>query len=105
MAAANNADMAALRQRIDSLDAALVDALAERQRCIEEAADIKSRIRWPARIGPRVDEVLARVAARAKEKNLDPDLARSLWTAIIEWSIAYEERLMKDLSDRKGDPA
>ncbi len=98
-------DMAAVRARIDALDAALVDALAERQRCIEAAADIKGRIGWPARIPPRVDEVLARVAARADEKDLDPDLARSLWTAIIEWSIAYEERLMKDSSDRKGDPA
>jgi isochorismate pyruvate lyase len=98
-------DMAALRARIDTLDAALVDVLAERQRCIEAAAEIKSRIGWPARIRPRVDEVLARVAARAREKTLDADLARSLWTALVEWSIAYEERLMKDFSDKKGDPA
>ncbi len=104
-ASATNAEMAALRQKIDSIDAALVDALAERQRCIEAAADIKSRIDWPARIPPRVDEVLARVAARAKEMQLDPDLARSLWSAIIEWSIAYEERLMKEKSDRKVDHA
>jgi isochorismate pyruvate lyase len=98
-------EMAALRARIDVLDAALVDALAVRQRCIEAAAEIKGRIGWPARIPPRVDEVLARVAARANEKELDPDLVRSLWAAIVEWSIAYEERLMKDTSDRKGDPA
>jgi isochorismate pyruvate lyase len=102
---ATNAEMAALRMKIDSIDAALVDALAERQRCIETAAVIKRRIGWPARIPPRVDEVLARVAARAKEGSLDPDLARSLWTAIIEWSIAYEERLMKEKSDGKVDPA
>jgi isochorismate pyruvate lyase len=104
-APAINAEMAALRLKIDAIDAALVDALAERQRCIETAADIKSRIGWPARIPPRVDQVLARVAALAQEKNLDPALARSLWTAVIEWSIAYEERLMKEKSDRKMDPA
>ena len=104
-APATNAEMAALRQKIDSIDAALVDALAERQRCIEAAAEIKRRIGWPARIPPRVDEVLARVAMRATERRLDPDLARSLWRAIIEWSIAYEERLMKETSDRKVDPA
>jgi isochorismate pyruvate lyase len=102
---ATNAEMAALRTKIDSIDAALVDALAERQRCIETAADIKRRIGWPARIPPRVDEVLARVAARARQENLDSDLAQSLWTAIIEWSIAYEERLMKEKSDGKVDPA
>jgi isochorismate pyruvate lyase len=90
-----NAEMAALRQRIDALDEALVKILAERQRQIEQAAAIKTRIGWPARIPPRVDEVLERVATEAGRKNLDADLARKLWTAMIEWSIAYEERLMK----------
>ena len=90
-----NAEMAALRLRIDALDEALVKILAERQRQIEQAAAIKTRIGWPARIPPRVDEVLERVAAEAEQKNLDADLARKLWTAMIEWSIAYEERLMK----------
>ena len=92
---ASNAEMAALRQKIDALDTALVDLFAERQRCIESAAEIKSRIGWPARISARVDEVLNRVVARAAEKKLDEDLARSLWTALVEWSIAYEERLMR----------
>ena len=96
--------MAAVRENIDSIDAALVDLLADRQRQIEAAAAIKSRIGWPARIPPRVDEVLGRVAARAQEQRLDPDLARSLWSALIEWSIAYEERLMKS-SGEKMDPA
>jgi isochorismate pyruvate lyase len=100
-----NAEMAALREKIDLLDAALVDLLADRQRQIEKAAEIKSRIGWPARIPPRVDDVIARVVARSNEKMLDPDLARSLWTAIIEWSIAYEERLMKNASDGKMDSA
>ena len=90
-----NPEMAALRLRIDALDEALVQILAERQRQIEQAAAIKTRIGWPARIPPRVDEVLQRVLAEAGRKNLDKDLARKLWTAVIEWSIAYEERLMK----------
>jgi isochorismate pyruvate lyase len=98
-------DMAALRARIDTIDAALVDLFAERQRCIETAASIKSRIGWPARIAPRVDEVLARVTSRAGEKALDAELARSLWTALVEWSIAYEERLMENSSDKKAGPA
>ncbi len=90
-----DAEMAALRQRIDQLDAALVDIMAERQACIEAAAEVKARIGWPARIPPRVDQVLRHVASRAERKNLDADLAQTLWTAIVEWSIAYEERLMK----------
>ncbi len=92
---APNAEMAALRERIDALDAALVELLAERQRQIENAAAIKTRIGWPARIPPRVDEVLSRVLDGAARRNLDAELARSLWTALVEWSIAYEERLMQ----------
>jgi len=102
---AQNAEMTALRAKIDSLDAALVDLLAERQRCIEAAAEIKGRIGWPARIPPRVDQVLARVAARARESRLDGELARALWSAIVDWSIAYEERLMRRSSNGKTDPA
>jgi isochorismate pyruvate lyase len=90
-----NAEMAALREKIDSLDEALVKLLAERQRQIENAAEIKSRIGWPARITPRVNEVLGNVAAQAEIQNLDLGLARSLWTVLVEWSIAYEERLIK----------
>jgi isochorismate pyruvate lyase len=87
--------MAALREKIDSLDEALVKLLAERQRQIENAAEIKSRIGWPARITPRVNEVLGNVAAQAENQNLDLGLARSLWTVLVEWSIAYEERLIR----------
>ena len=90
-----NAEMAALREKIDSLDEALVKLLAERQRQIENAAEIKSRIGWPARITPRVNEVLSNVAAQAENQNLDVGLARSLWTVLVEWSIAYEERLIR----------
>jgi isochorismate pyruvate lyase len=90
-----NAEMATVREKIDSLDEALVKLLADRQRQIEAAAEIKSRIGWPARIKPRVEEVLAHVAAAAEEHDLDAGLARSLWSALIEWSIAYEERLMR----------
>ena len=90
-----NPEMADLRLRIDALDEALVQILAERQRQIEQAAAIKTRIGWPARIQPRVDEVLQRVLNEAGRKNLDADLARKLWTAIVEWSIGYEERLME----------
>jgi isochorismate pyruvate lyase len=97
---ASNAEMSALREKIDALDSALVDLLAERQRCIANAAGIKSRINWPARISARVEEVLSRVAKRAEQKDLDTDLAKSLWTDIIEWSIAYEERLMKEAGEK-----
>ncbi len=84
-----------LRQRIDTLDKALIDLLAQRTQCIREVIDIKQREQLPARINERVDEVLANVRAYASEQDVDPELAEHLWRAIIEWSIAFEEKKLK----------
>lgn len=89
-----NAEMAALRQSIDAIDDGLVKLLAERQRHIAMAAEIKGRIGWPPRIDSRVEEVIARVQAAALRENLSPELATNLWTTLVEWSIGYEEELM-----------
>jgi isochorismate pyruvate lyase len=102
-ALAPNAEMTALRARIDALDATLVATLAMRQREIEAAAEIKTRIGWPARIPPRVDDVLERVLAEARRQDLDAELAQSLWTTLVEWSIAYEERLMQVAKNRTNE--
>jgi isochorismate pyruvate lyase len=92
--------MAGVRQSIDDLDDELVALLARRQRQIEAAAGIKRANGIPALVPERVDEVLRNVAAHAEKHNLDGGLAKSLWTAIIEWSIAYEERLMKEAAEK-----
>lgn len=87
-------EMADVRATIDALDDALVALLARRQRQIERAAAVKPCLGVPARVPERVDEVLARVAAAAEREGLSGELAQALWRALIEWSIAYEERLM-----------
>jgi isochorismate pyruvate lyase len=96
-----DAPMANVRQNIDDLDDQLVSLLAQRQRQIEAAAEVKRNNAIPARVPERVDEVLHRVAARAEKENLDSGLAKSLWTTIIEWSIAYEARLMKSSGEER----
>jgi isochorismate pyruvate lyase len=85
-------DMASLRALIDELDQEIVDRLAMRARCIDQAVELKRRVGWPARIGPRVEEVAGRVRARASAQGLDPDLVERLWRDLMEWSIAREER-------------
>jgi len=99
-----DAPMANVRQNIDDLDDQLVSLLAQRQRQIEAAAEVKRNNAIPARVPERVDEVLHRVAVQAKKENFDGGLAQSLWTTIIEWSIAYEERLLEN-SGEKTDRA
>ncbi len=93
--------MAELRRTIDALDTRLVALLAARAACIDRAIELKPGEGLPARIGPRVDEVLANVRAQAGEQGLDPALADTLWRTLIDWSIAREERVLGQ--DTPGD--
>ncbi len=86
--------MAELRAQIDRLDRELVALLVQRAGYIDRAVELKPGEKLPARIGPRVDEVLANVRAVAVAGGLDPQLTEDLWRRIIEWSIAREERVL-----------
>ena len=88
------ADMAELRAQIDVLDARLVALLAQRAGYIDRAVVLKAPSGLPARIPARVEEVVARVRARAEAEGLDPALVETLWRALIEWSIAREEKTL-----------
>jgi isochorismate pyruvate lyase len=82
--------MAELRAQIDAIDIELITLLVTRSRYIDRAVDLKRVEGLPARTTDRVAEVLANVRATATEIGLDPDLAQSLWSVLIEWSIQRE---------------
>ena len=86
--------MAELRVQIDRLDRQLIALLAERAGYIDRAAQLKPAEGLPARIDARVNEVKANVRAEAVAKGLDPDLAEGLWSQLIDWSIAREEKTL-----------
>ena len=95
-------EMTDVRRLIDEIDEELVSLLAKRQRQIERAAKVKPGLGIPARAPERVDEVLAHVLGVARREGLSVEVAMNLWSALIEWSIHYEERLMGDKAPR-GD--
>ena len=84
--------MAELRGQIDAKDVELIALLVTRSRYIDRAVDLKRVEGLPARTTDRVEEVLDNVRATATEFGLDPDLAQSLWSALIDWSIQREIR-------------
>ena len=89
--------MAELRVEIDRLDAELVALFAARVGYIDRAAEIKSEVGMPARIGSRVEEVVANVRRHAADHGLPPDKLGKLWRKLIDWSIEREEdKLGKD---------
>jgi isochorismate pyruvate lyase len=82
-------DMAELRAEIDRLDRELVALLAERQRYIERAAEIKQD-RSVVRDEARIEDVVAKVLIAARKAGLDPKIAEPVWRTLIERCIAHE---------------
>ena len=86
--------MSDIRKEIDRIDENLIKLLAERQRWVEKAVLVKTRDGLPARDEARVRQVLDHVRVLARGHNVDPALVEAMWTEMVEWFIAYEERSM-----------
>ena len=82
-------DMAELRAGIDLLDRELVAMLAQRQRYIERAAEIKQDRNF-IRDAARIEDVVAKVLLAARKVGLDSKIAEPVWRLLIERCIAHE---------------
>jgi len=81
--------MADVRYEVDRLDEALVRLLAERQSFMEAAARIKGD-RNSVHDRARIEDVVAKVIARAEAEGLAPAIAGPVWRTLIDRCIAYE---------------
>jgi isochorismate pyruvate lyase len=94
VSAVKKANIADLRQEIDVVDEKLIKLLAERQRLVEAIIAVKHADGIPARVPARVDYVIDRARVLARAHHLDPALAESIWTEMVEWFVAHEERTL-----------
>jgi isochorismate pyruvate lyase len=81
--------MADVRQGVDALDRALVALLTERQGYMAAAARIKvdrSKVFDRARI----EDVVTKVRAAARDSGLSEAIAEPVWRTLIDRCIAYE---------------
>lgn len=92
--------MAEVRQGVDAIDRILVELLAERQGYMDAAARIKTD-RGVVRDVARIEEVVARVKAAAREAGLSEAIAEPVWRTLIDRCIAYEFGVWDKL--RSGD--
>jgi isochorismate pyruvate lyase len=83
------ATMAEVRQGVDALDRALVSLLAERQRYMDAAARIKGD-RAAVHDQARIEEVVAKVKAEARQAGLAESIAEPVWRTLIDRCIDYE---------------
>jgi isochorismate pyruvate lyase len=91
---ADCATMADIRSEIDRLDEQLVGLFAARAAYIDRAGELKAMLGLPARITPRVEEVVDNVRRHAVAQGLPPELVEKLWRRLIDWSIAREESVL-----------
>jgi isochorismate pyruvate lyase len=83
------------RAEIDALDQNLIMLLAKRQAVVERVIKIKQQHNLPANIPQRVAEVIERAANNAAESGASPDLARSIWTVMVDWFVKFESQRLR----------
>ncbi len=82
-------DMTQVREGVDALDRQLVALLAVRQGYMDAAARIKPD-RGKVYDADRVEDVVAKVKASAKDAGLSDAIAETVWRVLVELCIAHE---------------
>ncbi|MGC1304038.1 MAG: chorismate mutase [Caulobacteraceae bacterium] len=85
----NCQDMAEVRAGVDALDRRLVALLAVRQGYMEAAARIKQD-RDKVYDAARIEDVVSKVKATARDAGLSEAIAEPVWRTLIDRCIAHE---------------
>jgi chorismate mutase/prephenate dehydrogenase len=81
-----------LRDRLNEIDAALVELMAQRQHVVAEVSAHKIGTGTPTRDYARERDVLERVRAMATKTGFDADVAESIMRLLIRSSLTHQER-------------
>ncbi|MBW0274388.1 chorismate mutase [Nocardia sp. MH4] len=87
--------LAEVRARIDAIDSTVIELLAARQELVRTAATFK-RDEHAVRAPDRFAQLIASVRERAEAAGLTPDIAETIWRAMvgafIEMELAEHEK-------------
>lgn len=87
-----------VRINIDRVDQELIRLISERSTFVDQAAQFKkteSEVETPK----RVEQVITKVRGLAQKDNLNPDIAESIYRAMITAFIQQEKSKLKELED------
>jgi chorismate mutase/prephenate dehydratase len=87
-------ELDSIRERLSAADAALVDALAARQKLVLEVAQVKASGTASLRDVAREEDVLTRVTELGRESGLDPFHVTRLFREILGHSLRTQESLL-----------
>ncbi|MFD3732351.1 chorismate mutase [Streptomyces sp. NPDC058632] len=86
-------ELAALRDSIDNIDAAVVHMLAERFKCTQQVGRLKAEHRLPPADPAREARQITRLRTLAENAKLDPAFAEKFLNFIIAEVIRHHERI------------
>ena len=89
-------ELAALRQSIDNIDAALVHLLAERFKATQQVGLLKAELGMPASDPVREATQLARMRDLARQAGLDPVFAEKFLAFLLAEVIQHHEAIAHD---------
>lgn len=90
-----SAQLEAIRETIDNLDAALIHILAERFKCTQRVGVLKARHGAPPADPGREQRQVTRLRALAENARLDPVFAEKLLNFIIAEVIRHHEAIAR----------
>ncbi len=85
--------LAAYRESIDNIDAALVYLLAERFKVTQKVGAYKARTGLPPADSNRESQQIARLRRLAQDANLDPEFCEKFLRFIIDEVIRHHESM------------
>ena len=88
----SNATLAAYRESIDNIDAALIFMLAERFKITQKVGAYKATAGLPPADPEREAEQVARLRELARAANLDPEFSEKFLRFVIDEVIRHHER-------------
>jgi chorismate mutase/prephenate dehydratase len=92
-----------LRHDIDQIDDDLIDVLVRRQQTVKKVAALKARTSAPLRDPLREARQIARLADRARARDLDELFVARVFREVVDFSVRTQEMHLG--TSRKGDPS
>lgn len=80
-----------LRNNLDSIDTQIIKLLAERQMNVDAIGSVKLSTQSPTRDYQREKQVIDNIMNCAIENNVDPEIAKQIFTLIIKTSLEKQE--------------